>query len=144
MNQTELNELSALVERRMTVRALLKEWESGAVDRPLSPPQREAVGQLLRERAEDCLRLESVLNRLAEQIDKLEARLDRAPLDEASAARVVRLQRQMKEVGESVRCLRTTIGPGSLGEAHTAALLDPYVDDSAPLAGRVRVPEGDL
>lgn len=144
MNQNELSELSALVERRMTVRALLKQWEGGAADKPLTPSQREAVGQLLRERTEDCLRLEGVLSRLAEQIDKLETRLSRTPQDEVAQTRVERLQREMKEVGESLRTLRHTFGPMSLGEAHTAVLVDPYMDDTAPLAQRVRVPEGDL
>jgi predicted nuclease with TOPRIM domain len=143
MNQKELSSLSALVERRMALRAMLKEWESGEASAPTAE-QRRAIRQLIEERAEDYLRLDEAVRRLSDQLDKLEARMSEAHADEASTARVRKLQRDLRVVGEDVRRMSGSFLSAGPAEVYTASLVDPYMDDSAPVAQRVRVPEGDL
>lgn len=143
MNQKELSELSAVVERRQSVRRLLQEWEEGS-DAPATPEQRQAIRQLVQEKAEDYARLEEALRRLSEQLERMEERLSAGDGGEATVARVRRLQQHLQDVGESMERLRATIQPMALGELHTAALMDPYAEESAPAGRRVRVPEGDL
>jgi len=144
MNQTELNQLSALVERRLALRALLQSWEREAKPSAPTPEQRQALRQLLEERAEDQLRLEELFRRLTDQLDRLEGRLEAAQSDEVSTARVRRLQRDLRVLGEDMERHRGRFQPASPGEAHAAALVDPYMEDTAPMAQRVHVPEGDL
>lgn len=144
MNQKELNQVSALVERRMALRDLLRAWESGTEASLPPTEQRRAIRQMVEERAEDYLRLEEAFRRLSDQLDRLELRLDEAREDEVSTARVRRLQRDLRVVGDDIRRLRDAVHPVTPGEAHSALLVDPYMEDSAPLAQRVRTPEGDL
>jgi uncharacterized membrane protein YccC len=87
MNQEELKALSDSVNRRMVVRRLLKEWEEGS-DAPATPEQRQAIRQLLQEKAEDYARLEEALRRLSEQLDRMGDR----PADLPALSRPTRLR----------------------------------------------------
>jgi chromosome segregation ATPase len=144
MNQKQLSTLSALVDRRRSLREMLKEWERCEGDVSVTYEQRQAIRQLIEERADDLLRLEEAVRHLSDQLDKVEARLGAAEADEASTARVRRLQRDMRVVGEDIRRLRGAFPSLYPGETVTASLVDPYIEDSAPVAQRVLVPEGDL
>ncbi len=141
MNQKDLKALSALVDRRRTIMALLEE-EAAGDGAGLTPEQRRALRQLIEEKSEEFFRLEEAVRRLEDRLDRIESSL--GPCEPGTAERVRRLQSEMREVGETVRRLRARFHPLTLGEAHAAALVDPYTDDSAPMAHRVGVPEGDL
>lgn len=144
MNQSQLKTLSALVERRRSLREMLKEWERSEDPVTVTAEQRLAIRQLIEERADDLLKLEEAVRRLSDQLDKVEAKMALAQADEASTARVRRLQRDMRVVGEDIRRLRGAFPSLYPAEAVTASLVDPFMEDTAPVAQRVRVPEGDL
>ncbi len=123
MRLSELSALSAAVDRRRELHALLAQ-------RPavLSPEQAEALAAILAERAEEWARVAETLADLRYRVAAVEAAL----------ARLSRTPRP-----PTMRVMSARTHPLTLGEAHPA-VADPYTDDSAPMAHRVGVPEGDL
>jgi len=124
MRLSELSALSAAVDRRRELHALLAQ-------RPavLSPEQAEALAAILAERAEEWARVAEDLADLRYRVAAVEAALARLSREPRPAPRTAQERRRTH--------------PLTLGEAHPA-VADPYTDDSAPMAQRVGVPEGDL
>lgn len=123
MNKADLHAMSALVERREMLRPLLREPSV------LTHEQRGALGALLDERITEFERLEEALGEQTEILRRIEAGLNRLSREPRPAPRPVQERRRTH--------------PLTLGEAHPS-VADPYTDDSAPMAHRVGVPEGDL
>jgi hypothetical protein len=124
MNKADLHAMSALVERREKLRPLLREPSV------LTHEQRGALGALLDERIAEFERLEEALGEQTEILRRIEAGLNR-------------LSREPRPAPRPAQDRRRRTHPLTLGEAHPV-VADPYTDDSAQMAHRVGVPEGDL